>query len=188
MWTLFQTILLAISKTLVLKHNVPLRKLLNFFWHLEGFSVLTNLIYGQIDGGNAKYWIRGMIDLSWPNTKMTSMNGRFKNPNQVLRTDHLVLDIIECLSIGCGLLMSLLWIVWVFAHPWMFDDGWFYPTWLICECHSTFGCCCPTRWLNDQSIAYAFLFFGFLFINVVECLIGTSHHLSTYLMMPLPVW
>ncbi len=47
-----------------------------------------------------------MIDYSLPNTKMTSMNGRFKNPNEVLRTDHLVLDIIECLSIGCCLLMS----------------------------------------------------------------------------------
>ncbi len=85
MWTLFQTILFAISKTLVHKHDVPLRKLLIFFWHLEGFSFLTNLVYGQIDGGNAKYWIRGVIDHSWPNTKMTSMNGRFKNPNQVLK-------------------------------------------------------------------------------------------------------
>jgi hypothetical protein len=38
-----------------------------------------------------------------------------------------------------------------------------------------------------KSIGYAFLFFGLLFINVVECLLGTSHCLSTYL-MPLPVW
>ncbi len=108
-----------------------------------------------------------MIDYSLPNIKMTSMNGRLKNPNLVLRTDRLVLDIIECLSIGCGLLMSLLlnclgvcspmdvwwWIVlpylvdlWMPLHIWMLLPNMLVKWPIHCLCFSfiwfSFHQCC----------------------------------------------